>query len=193
MIARIGVALPLLLLLVGPGAANAQEKTTPPTVVLRVSSLDSLIDHVKYLAGLAGQQDAARQIEGLIQNKIGQKGLDGVDSKRPFGLYGRIGKELDDISGAILIPIADEDAFLTLLKNLKIETVKGGDGIYTIKTGSPIDAYLRFAKKYAYVTALNTAALDVKNLLDPAKAWPASPRMRFPLRFSSIKSLKPPS
>ena len=163
------LALPLLFLLSAPAMVLGQGTLPPPTVVVRINSIDSLIDHVKFLVGLAGQKDAARQIEGLIKTKIGDKGLEGVDSRRPFGMYARVGKDIDDVTAAVLLPIADEKAFLNLLKNLEFQTVKGGNGIYTIKTGSPIDAYLRFANKYAYITALNTAALEDKNLLDPAK------------------------
>src|SRR5438045_2837626 len=123
--------LPVLVLVIVPAAAKAQVKTTPPTIVVRVNSIDSLINYVKFLASLAGQKDAARQVEGLIKTKIGEKGLEGVDAGRPFGFYGRIGKELDDISGAILLPIADEQAFLNLLKNLNVQIIKGGDGIHT--------------------------------------------------------------
>jgi hypothetical protein len=168
-------ALPLLCLLLVPASLQAQGRTAPPSVVVRFSSIDSLIDHVRFLASLAGQKDAARQIEGLIKQKTGDKGLEGVDARRPFGFYGRVGKDLDDISGALLIPIADERAFLNLLQNLSVQTVKGEGGIYSIKTNTPVDAYLRFANKYAYVTALNPKALDDKNLLDPAMVLAGKP------------------
>ena len=45
------------------------------------------------------------------------KGLQGIDLKRPVGAYVRFGKELEDLSGAILIPVADQPAFLDLLDN----------------------------------------------------------------------------
>lgn len=167
------LAVPLLCLVISPAAALAQAKT--PTVVLRINSIDSLIDHVKFLASLAGQKDAASQIDGLIKSKIGPNGLEGVDSGRPIGFYGRIGKELDDISGAVLVPIADEKAFLNLLGNLNLQVSKGKDGVYTIKTGNPVDVYLRFANKYAYITGLNTTALEPKNLLDPAAVLAGKP------------------
>jgi hypothetical protein len=175
------LALPFVCLLFLPQAARAQAKATPPTVVVRFSSIDTLSDHVRFLASLAGQKDAAGSIEGLVKQKIGDKGLEGVDSRRPFGFYGRVGKDLDDIAGAILLPIADEKAFLNLLKNLNVQVAKGDGGIYTIKTNSPIDAYLRFANKYAYVTALNAGALEDKNLLDPAKVLAGKPDSAFSL------------
>lgn len=178
---RIFVLAALLVPCLVPAAALAQEKK--PTIVLRVNSLDNLIGHIKFLAGIAGQEDAARQIEGLIKARIGAKGFEGVDTARPFGFYGKIGKELDDVTAAVLIPIANENDFLGLLKNQGLQIEKGAGGIYTIKTGSPVDAYLRFANKYAYVTALNTVALDDKNMLDPAKVLAAKPTSTFSVRI----------
>ncbi len=174
-------AFPFLLVLVLPAMVKAQAKTVPPTIVVRLNSIDALVQHAKFLASLVGQNDAARQIEGLIKSTLGDKGLDGVDSTRPLGAYGRIGKELDDISGAVLIPIANEKAFLDLLTKFGITTIRGRDGVYTVKTNTPIDAYLRFANKYAYVTALNTAALDEKNLLDPLMVLAGKPSTPFAL------------
>jgi hypothetical protein len=179
--ARRFLALPLLFLLFAPATAAAQANGVPPTVVVRVHSIDALFGHAKFLAKMAGQEDAVRQIEGLIQGKLGQNGLEGVDGKKPIGFYLRMGKELDDIAGAALIPISNENAFLNLLKNLNVQIAKGADGIYTIKTGSPVDAYLRFANQYAYVTALNTTALEEKNLLAPAKVLAGKPTTAFAL------------
>jgi hypothetical protein len=171
---------PLLCLLVLSPAARTQE-TKPPTVVMRFNSIDGLIDHVKFLTSLAGQKDAAQLIEQLIKTKIGAKGLEGVDATRPFGLYGRIGKEIDDVSGALLIPIADEKAFLNLLRGQNLKVAPEANGLYVIKTGIFIDAYLRFAHNYACITALNTAALDNKNLLDPAKVLAGAKTSAFAL------------
>ncbi len=157
-----GLSLVLLLpLVVRAGEADK------PTVVARVRSLDALVDHVKLLVTLAGREEIAKQVEGLIKAKIGVQGLEGIDPTRPFGVYARFGKELDDVAGAILIPIADEKAFLDLLDNLNHKASKGKNDIYTVQTGTPIDVYLRFANRYAYVTALNASALEGK-LVQPS-------------------------
>ncbi|MCI0640560.1 MAG: hypothetical protein L0Y72_06455 [Gemmataceae bacterium] len=158
------LVLPILSL---PAVARAGDQQ--PTLVVRVGSIDALLGNIKALVKLAGQEEAARNIEALIQSKIGDNGLEGVDRTRPMGAYGRLGKELDDVQGALLIPIANETAFLKLLKNLQVRFSKDKDDIYTIETGAPVNAYFRFANKYCYVTALTTDALLPKNMLDPAK------------------------
>ena len=172
---RFHLTLPLLFLLVVPAVAKAQGMA-PPTFVMRFASLDSLAENAKFLAGLSGQKDAVRQIEGLFKTK----GMEGIDGKRPLGAYGKMGKELDDISGALLVPISDEKAFLDIFKAANMEAVKAADGIYTVKTPF-LDAYFRFANKYAYITALKKTALEDKNLLDPAKVLAGSPTNTFSL------------
>ncbi|MBI3410015.1 MAG: hypothetical protein HY040_16870 [Planctomycetes bacterium] len=161
--------LPLVTLLIfGAAAPRVAAQQGPPTLVFRVRSLDTVVENVKLLVSLAGREEVAKQVEGLIKTKIGAKGLEGVDPTRPFGGYARLGNEITDVFGAVLIPIADEKAFLSLLENLNVPFNKGKDGIYTVQ-GPGIDAYFRFANKYLYVTALNRHPIEGDNLPDPAK------------------------
>src|SRR5262245_20814914 len=154
------LALPLVtLLLLGTAAPRVAAQTKPPTIVFRVRSLDTVVENVKLLVSLAGREEVANQVEGLIKTKVGAKGLEGVDPTRPFGGYARLGNEITDVFGAVLVPIADEKAFLSLLENLNVPFTKGKDGIYTVQ-GPGIDAYFRFANKYLYVTALNRQAIE---------------------------------
>lgn len=172
------LAVPLVL--VAPSAVRAQD--TPPTVAVRIRSVDTVVDSIKLLSKIAGKEDAAQQIEGLIKAQLGDKGLAGVDKNRPLGLYIRLGKEIDDISGAVLLPISDPNAFLGMLENLNVKLEKAPGDLYTLKIGPPVESiYLRFANKYAYVTAINPAALDAKNLLDPAKVLAGKPASIFSL------------
>jgi hypothetical protein len=159
--AALVVLLPLTPVHAG-GAAAA------PTFVVRIRSLDTLVENAKLLVALAGREEIANQVEGLIRAKIGAKGLEGIDPARPLGAYGRFGKDIDDIAGAILVPIADEKAFLGLLDNLNVQVTKGKNDIYTVQTGTPIEVYFRFANRYAYV-AINAAALEQSKLADPVQ------------------------
>src|SRR5262245_26740832 len=159
----VGLALVVAL----PFAARAGGADKPAAVV-RVRSLDALVENAKLLVSLAGREEIAKQVEGLIKAKIGVQGLEGIDPARPFGAYARFGKQLDDIGGAILIPIADERTFLGLLENLGFKATKGKNDIYSVQTPAPVEIYLRFANRYAYVAALNPAALEGK-LADPVQ------------------------
>ncbi len=163
------LCLPVLFLMAPAACAQAKAADTP-TIVVRVASLNGLLQNLNLVVKLVGQEEAAHQIEGLVKSKIGKKGLEGIDPARPIGAYLRFGKALDEVSGAILIPMADEKTFLTLLDNLSITYVKDKAGIYTHKTNQNMDVYFRFAHKYLYITSINTESILDKNLPDPAKA-----------------------
>lgn len=163
-----------LLVFVAPAVGAGDKPVDTPSVVVRVKSLDALLQNLNLVVKLIGQEDAARQIEAAIKSKVGKKGIEGIDPARPIGAYVRFGKEIDDLNGAILIPIADEKTFLTLLDNFDLAYKKDKDGIYTHKTTKNVDVYFRFAHKYLYVTSVNTESIQDKNLPDPAKALAVS-------------------
>src|SRR5438094_563974 len=100
-------------LIVLPSAARpAEEKSTPPTLVVRIQSIDDLRANVKYLGQLAGREREVEQAETALNAKLGDKGLEGLDTKRPLGLYGRIGPAGTDSTGVVLVPVTDDKAFL---------------------------------------------------------------------------------
>ena len=157
----------LILVALAPLALQAGE-ANKPAVVVRVRSLDTLVDNAKLLITLAGHEEIAKQVEGLIKAKIGVEGLAGIDPARPLGAFVRFGQQIDDIRGAVLIPIADEKAFLALLDSLDVKATKGKNDVYSIKSQAPVELFLRFANRYAYVAALNASILEGK-LADPVQ------------------------
>src|SRR5262245_27883797 len=167
--------LSILCLVAVPSLVQAQD-ANPPTIIVRVRSLDAVIDNIKLVVALAGKENLADQIEGLIKTKIGPDGLVGIDPKRPLGGYVRLSKELEVPAGALMIPIADEKAFLGLLENLNLKVTRDKKGIYSVslKPAAPVDIAFRFANKYAYVTALNLEALEPSSLVPPEKIFPAN-------------------
>jgi len=170
-------ALALLgLVVASPLPIRAGEKeTTPPVMVMRVRSLENVFENVKLFARLAGKEELGRQLEGIIKAKTGPKGLEGIDQKRPFGFYTKVGNDLSDVAGVLMIPIADEKAFLSLLENVNFPAKRTTDGGYTIEPNSPLPVQLdfRFAHNYAYFTAINLEAISKANLVSPATVFPA--------------------
>jgi hypothetical protein len=165
----------LLGLLVASLPAQAQEKQgSPPMVVVRIRSIDTVFSNAKLLAKLVGKEELGRQVEGIIKAKTGPNGLDGIDTKRPLGFYTKVGSDLSDVAGVALIPISDEKAFLGLLENLNFPATKGENGIYKIEPNGPLPVELdfRFANNYAYVTAINLDAISKANLIPPATLFP---------------------
>ena len=159
-----------LVVLLAPTVRAQDKAANPPTVVVRVKSLNALLQNLNLVVKLVGQEGAANQIENLIKGKIGKNGLEGIDPARPFGAYVRFGNAIDEINGAILVPMVDEKTFLDLLESLNVNFTKDKAGIYTHKTNKNFDLYFRFAHRYLYVTSVNTESIQDKNLLDPAKA-----------------------
>lgn len=151
--------------------AYAGEKAADtPALVVRVQSLNALLQNLGLVVKLVGQEEVANQIEGLVKSKIGAKGLEGIDPARPFGAYVRLGKAIDEINGAVLVPITDQKTFLTLLDTVGVQLTKDKDDIYTYKTNKNVDVYFRFAHKYLFLTSVSTDSIRDKNLLDPTKA-----------------------
>jgi hypothetical protein len=161
----------LFVLVAAPAPARpaAAKEAKAPTLVVRLSSIDDLIADAKYLANLAGHEEEGKQIDAMIKSQLGDKGLQGIDTKRPLGLYVLVSPDLVGSTGAFLVPVADEAAFLDLLDRLTLKPEKGEDGLYTVMAEKvPVPFYFRFAHKYAYVAAQNKAALAKDKLLDPA-------------------------
>jgi hypothetical protein len=166
----------LLLLAAAPSLVRAADDK--PALVVAFKSLDGLISDSKYIAELAGKEEEAKQAEAMLKNLLGdRKGLEGVDPKKPIGLYARINADDPQQSEVVLlVPVADEDALLNLLKKqdkIKVEDKKA-DGTYQVNVENvPFAFFLRFANDYAYVTGVSKAALAKDRLLAPGKVLPA--------------------
>jgi hypothetical protein len=154
-------------------AAAADETPAKPTLVVRVSSLDSLVADARFVVTAAGRDDVAEQIEGLLKSKTGPSGLEGIDTKRPLGLYGQLSPKLADSQAVLLLPIADEKAFLDMLNRLDFPPEKAEGGTYKVSLPKvPKPVHFRFANKYLYA-ALNPDAIAKDKLLEPDTVLPA--------------------
>jgi hypothetical protein len=168
----------LACLIVLPSVARPDDvrtKKAAPAIVVRLRSLDGIMADVKYLAEQVGKEEEAKQGEALLKDRIGDKGLEGIDAKKPMGLYLFAGPNGADSYGAIMIPVKDEKAVLGLLDNFNIKVEKSKNGLYTVKDErikAPV--FFRFANGYAYITALNDAGIAKDKLLAPAEVLPES-------------------
>jgi hypothetical protein len=152
-------------------AVPSRAAETTPTLVVRIASIETLTSSLQYLAAQAGRQGEAKQINNRIK-MVFPKGFPGIDTRRPLGAYATLDPEGNpqDITGAVLVPITDEQEFLHLLANFKLNLRKGDDGIY--EGSLPIGVfpvYLRFANQYAYVTIKDKSILASEKLLAPSK------------------------
>lgn len=148
--------------------ATAQEKKSQPTLALRFQSINRLQENIYFLAESVGKKEEARQVEGLLKLMTGPKGLEGIDPEKPFGLYGYLGPNIVDSDVVGLIPIADEKAFLDMLKKLNLPANKGDGEIYTVNIpNSPFPLLFRFKNGYMCATVRDEKAISDKTLLAP--------------------------
>jgi hypothetical protein len=176
MLARLLGFLTVFTVLVVPAPARSadKEKSGAPTIVIRLDSINNLIEDVKYLATLSGQKDKAEEGLGFVKAAVDSKSIDkAIDFNRPLAMYASIdAANPTESPGAFLIPLADEKRFLDLLEQNQLTAEKGDDGVYTLNLPfPPIPIYFRFANKYVYITAQNKSAVTKENLLDPSKVF----------------------
>jgi len=177
--ARILVFLALLGGFIAPSPARTADKAaaSKPTMIVRIRSIDDLLADAKYVASLMDQEENAKQFEGLIKSKMGPNGLLGLDINRPLGSYLTLDANAnpEDSSAVVLLPVKDEKTFLGALEDFGVKAEKGEGGIYTVthpRLPPIVPVYLRFAHKYAYITARNKDAIAPEKLLTPDKALP---------------------
>lgn len=149
--------------------AKAPKDDAAPSLIIHIRSIDGLMEDAKYIMTMAGQEELAKQMDGMLKSMVGKEGLKGIDTKRPMGFYGTVGKNLVDSTGVALIPVADEKAFIELLDGMNLNVKKGEEGVYSFTPpNSPVDAYFRFANKYAYVAPSSKDPIAPDKLLAPA-------------------------
>lgn len=159
-----------------PALVRAADEQTPksdkPAVMLRLASIDQLRGDFRYLGDVLGEGEKAKQLDELIKSKLGEKGLEGIDSKKPIGAYGWVGPFGIDSKVVLLLPVANKKAFLDLLSDtLDVKPEKGDDDVYTMSVEKlPFAIYFRFANDYVYVTGRDKEVLDKDKLLAPAVA-----------------------
>lgn len=162
-----------------PAAARPDDaketKKAAPALIVRMRSLDSMIADFSYLAGQVGKEEEAKQAVELLKERTGNKGLEGIDTKKPMGLYVFAGPNGTDSYGAFMLPVKDEKTILDILSNNGLKADKNKDGLYTIKDERiKVPVFFRFANGYAYIAPLSDAGLAKNKLLMPADVLPES-------------------
>ncbi len=155
-----------------PTRAADTDKAKPPTLVIRLKSLEDLVQDAKFLAKYAGREEESNQGEGFLRAILGGSDMPTLDMKKPLGFYGSISDDVVNSGGVALVPVANEKNFLDLIQRFGVTAKKDKDGVYEVTTEAfpvPLPVYMRFANGYAYVTMRDKTALEKGQMLDPAK------------------------
>lgn len=174
--------LALIVLIAAPNASRTADKDASAkatTLTVRLRSIDGLVSDAIFLAKAAGKAEEARQIDGVLQALITDEGLKGIDTKRPLGAYSILSADVIGSVNVVLVPIANEKAFLDFLEVLNLKVKMDKSGVYTVSPAQiPVSIHFRFANKYAYITAPEKNAIaDKAELLDPARVLADDPSL----------------
>ncbi len=163
-------AVALAVSVAAPGVASAQPaKAVEPTVEVRIRSVNDLLDKAGYIGGLFDQENAAAQAGEVIKLFV-----EGLDTARPFGVYGVVIPDVTNSPAVIMIPVADQKAFLQTLKTrLDITPEDVGQGVKKAFVPLINEVYFTFADDYLFA-ARDPKHLDAKLRVSP-KAFFANP------------------
>jgi hypothetical protein len=159
----------LILSLLTASVTGAQAPVAAsPTLEARLRSVNDLLDKFDYLTGLIGQEAFAEQVRDIVKTLSADgKGIEGIDPKQPLGAYAYLEKDVESSPFVVMIPIADQDQFLTALKErFDITAEKADDGTYKVPVPEIDQVHLRFLHGYLYVSQ-NAASLNPKTLISP--------------------------
>lgn len=160
----------LVLLALGQAQPAQAQKAIEPTIEVRMRSVNDFLDKVAYLGDIINQAEPAKQAVEFVRTLTDEKkGIEGIDPTKPFGFYGTITKDVIDSQVILMIPVADEKAFLDLLTGkLNLEPKKGDGDRYELQIPNvPLPVFFRFTNGYVYATAGSAKNLDDKKLLAP--------------------------
>lgn len=154
------LALAFVLPVTAYSADKKEDKSPKPTVVVRLQSVDQMMKSANFIANLITDEDTREQVKQAIDLvdslKDPKNGIEGVDTTKPFGMYATLSAEITESPIVVLLPVANKDLFLNLLKQRAMLEVNEKDGVYsTTPEGSPFTVYFRFSKGYAWAT-INT-------------------------------------
>jgi hypothetical protein len=163
-----------LVTLPAPARAFEDAHSNPPTLLVRISSIQELKEDVKYLSALVSRPGDAKKFDEQIQQRF-PKGLKGVDTHKPLAVYARLdpGGNPTDSTGVALVPITDEKDFLALLEDFHLNPKKEEDGLYSVTPQfPPVPFYFRFADGYALITAKEKEAISKAKVLPLERVFP---------------------
>ncbi|HEV8063128.1 MAG TPA: hypothetical protein VGP68_24820 [Gemmataceae bacterium] len=171
MLARYLLGLTLMGLILCPAPARtADEKTTQPTIQIRLKSLDRTLDDLKFFLASVGQEGAFMQLDEARKGPLAGA-FDAIDAKKPWALYGHVKADLMESAGVLLVPVTSEKAFLSLLENVAhLKPTKDGDYYMVQPDNVPLNQpiYFRFAEGYACAAVGNKDALKKGSLILPS-------------------------
>ena len=144
-------------------AAQAQSDAAKPVAIVGVTGYDALVSDIDYLGQFGGQVGAGKQLDNMLQLFTQDKGLQGVDKTKAWGV-------IVHVDGAVVcLPVTDLDAVLGLVEGFGMTTSEMGDGITEIEMPNQ-SMYVKKSGNWAFASAkpemLDNAPADPGDMFD---------------------------
>lgn len=151
---------PLLILSGLPVISFGQD----PAAVLSISSIDELLADADLIADAIGQPNTETLVLPIVNQLTGGQGFSGIDTTRRLGAWVTLEDINEEPIPVYFIPVADEDAFLGLLKKIDPEALEEDGKWKIIVNGMPFAATIDNGY-FFLIQSTRLAMLD--DLLDP--------------------------
>jgi hypothetical protein len=135
-----------------------------PTVVLSIRGIDSVLDDAEFIGAETGRDGTREHAEQLIGAFTGGKGLAGIDTTKPLGVYWNASARGALEMPVAFIPVSDADDLQELLTELTPD-FKDSKGQWSM-TVNGMKLFARVSGDYCFISNL---PLAVPKLLDPGK------------------------
>lgn len=156
---------------VGLAAVGVAADPPKPAVEVRMISPVDLAPYIEYGGELLGQGEAGKQFAGILKTLAdNDKGFEGLDLKKPVGGYAVLADKVEDSTVVLMIPIADEEAFVGALSGKAGLDPKKDEktGAYSVDVPNfPDTVHFRFADGYLYATLRTADGVDKAKLIAP--------------------------
>ena len=152
-------------------------RAAEPAIVAQMQPVGKTLADVRVIAEKFGGKDALEKVNAGITDKLGEKGLSGLDLTRPLLGYLVNATDADNMGGVVILPVTSEKDFRDLLKRAEIdlEEVKDAKGLYAVElpegaNGADKPVRLRFVGTNAYVGFnVEDAEMAAAKLVAPEK------------------------
>ncbi|CAN5615800.1 hypothetical protein BH11PLA2_BH11PLA2_41500 [soil metagenome] len=147
----------------------APSPAAEPALEIRIKAASEFVKHFEYFGTIAGQAEQAKQFADVVKTFAGDKGIiEGVDLNLPIGAYAVMTPGIVDSQLVVMLPVANEKAFLNLLTTrLSLNPEKRDDGSYFLQApGVGPALYFRVHKGYACFTIQEPKNIEPEKLLD---------------------------
>lgn len=159
-----------------------------PPIVFQVQPVGKVLADVRTFTKLVGGEDALKQLNTKLKEKLGPKGLDGLDLERPIVGYVSLDSKLDEAVVVVAVPVTGEKEFLELLGRLEAPKPKMIEkGLYEFSGDKDGKVLMRFQAQHAYIAigkapapALAAYAIvPAEKLFDPSEKGVAAGKVHF--------------